>query len=131
MLSVKERKYPLYICIALLLMVFLKVIPSNYIVELNYYFLGLISASVMALLLLFVNFKSSIHMMGMGSILMYLINLSIHFEMNITLGISILTLATGLVATSRLYLKAHNKAELLIGFIIGFISQLLTVRFWL
>ncbi|WP_394747401.1 hypothetical protein [Spongiimicrobium salis] len=129
--SIKERKYPLYISIALLLMVFLKVIPSNFIVELNYYFLGLISASVMALLLLFANFKSSIHMMGMGSILMFLVSLSIHFEMNITLGISILTLATGLVATSRLYLKAHNKVELLIGFIIGFTSQLLTVRFWI
>lgn len=129
--SIKERKYPLYISIALLLMVFLKVIPSNYIIELNYYFLGLISASLMALLLLFANFKSSIHMMGMGSLLMFLVNLSVHFEINLTLGISILTLATGLVATSRLYLKAHTRPELFIGFIIGFLSQLLTIKFWI
>ena len=69
--------------------------------------------------------------MGIGSLFMFLVCLSIHFEINITLAVSLLTLATGLVTTSRLYLKAHSTPELLIGFLIGLISQLLTVRFWL
>lgn len=129
--TVKERRYPLYISILLLLMVVYKVIPNNYTAELHYYFLGLIAATMASLLLLFLNFKSSMHLMGMGSIFMYLICLSVHFEINITLALSVLILLTGLVATSRLYLKAHSKAELVIGFFIGLVSQLLTIKFWL
>ncbi|WP_411030026.1 hypothetical protein [Spongiimicrobium sp. 3-5] len=129
--NIKERRYPLYISIALLLMVLVKVIPNNYTAELYYYFLGLIAATMSALLLLFLDFKSSIHMMGIGSLLMFMVSLSIHFEINISLIISLLTLATGLIASSRIYLKAHNKYEVIIGFLIGSVSQLLTVKFWL
>ena len=129
--TLKERRYPLYINILLLLMVVYKVIPNNYTPELHFYFLGLIAASMSSLVLLFINFKSSMHLMGMGSIFMYLVSLSVHFEINITLALSVLILLTGLVATSRLYLKAHSKAELVIGFFIGLVSQLLTVKFWL
>lgn len=129
--SLKERKYPLYIHIILLFLILYKVIPNNYIAELYYYFLGLLGAAMAALLLLFFNMKSSLHLMGLGGLLMFLISLSIHFEINITIAISLLTLFTGLVATSRLYLKAHSKTELFIGFCIGMITQLLTVKFWL
>src|SRR5690554_5851782 len=41
MTSIKERKYPLYISLTLLLMVLYKVIPNNFTMELHYYFLGL------------------------------------------------------------------------------------------
>ncbi len=129
--NIKERRYPLYINIVLLFMVVYKVIPNNYTIELYYYFVGLMGASVASLLLLFFNFKSSLHVTGMASISMFLVCLSIHFEKNITLALSLFILATGLVATSRLYLKAHSRPEVLIGLLIGLLSQLLTVRFWL
>lgn len=129
--SIQERKYTLYISISLFLMIVYKVIPNNYSNELFYYFFGLITAALSCLLLLFFKFKSSVHLMGMGSLLMYLISLSIHFEINVVIAISALTLATGLVASSRLYLRAHSKSELLIGFIIGMVSQLMTLKFWL
>ncbi len=129
--SVKERIYPVLIHIVLLLTIVLKIIPNNYITELYYFFIGLIISALTTLLLLFFKLKVSMHLMGMGSLLMFLICLSIHFETNITIGLSLFTLATGLVATSRLYLKAHSKPEVLIGFFIGLIAQLLTVRFWL
>ncbi|MBM1105937.1 hypothetical protein JQC67_07305 [Aurantibacter crassamenti] len=129
--SIKERIYPIAINIVLLLTIVLKVIPNNYIAELYYFFIGLIIASLTALLFVIMKFKVSMHLIGMGSLLMFLICLSIHFEMNITIAISLFTLATGLVTTSRLYLKAHTKPELFIGFFIGLIAQLLTVQFWL
>ncbi len=131
MSSAKERKYPFYISIILLLLIVYKVIPNNYVAELHYFFAGLVAGTFSALLLLFVNFKTSIHLVGMGSLLMYLINLSVHFEINITIALSVLIIATGLVASSRLYLKAHKKAEVIIGFFIGVCSQLLTIKFWL
>ncbi len=127
----EERKYPLMISLILLFMILLKVIPDNYNVELYFFFLGLIAASSTCLLLLYIPFKTSLHMMGMGSILMYLIALSFHFERNIVLAISFMFFASGLVASSRLYLKAHTRTELLIGFLVGAVSQLLTLKFWL
>jgi len=129
--TIQERKYPLYINLALLFMVVYKVIPNNYIVELYFFFVGLIVATLATLILLLFKIKSSMHLLGMGSLFMFLINLSIHFEINITLALSLCIFAIGLVATSRLYLKAHTKAEVFIGFCIGMISQLLTVKYWL
>ena len=129
--KVGERKYPLLINLGLLLVIVIKVIPENFTIELYYFFLGLIAATVSCLLLLFLNFKSSLHMNGMGTLLMFLIGLSIHFEINITIAISALTLAAGLVATARLYFRAHSRSEILIGFLIGMVSQLLTFKFWL
>lgn len=129
--KIRERKYPIYIHIVLLLIIIYKIIPSNYIMELHYYFLGLIIADFTVLLLLYLKFKISMHLAGLGSLLMFLICLSIHFEINITLAVSLLTLAIGLVTTSRLYLKAHSKPEVIIGFLIGLFSQLFTIRFWL
>lgn len=129
--QIKERKYPYFISIALLLMIVYKVIPNNYTPELYYYFIGLIAATFSSVLLLFLNFKSSMHLMGMGSLFMFLVSLSVHFEINITIALSLFILATGVVATSRLYLRAHQKSEVIIGFLIGILSQLLTIKFWL
>ena len=126
-----ERKYPLMISILLLSMVLLKVIPNNYVVELYFYFVGLIVASFACLLLLFFKLKCSLHLAGMGSVLMFLIALSIHFETNITLAISLWILVTGIVATSRLYLNAHSRVEVLVGLLLGIVSQLMTIKFWL
>ena len=126
-----ERKYPLYIHASILLLILYKVIPNNYVSELYFYFTGLLGATVACLLLLLFNFKTSLHAVGVSGLLMYLINLSIHFEINLIIAISIFILLTGAVLTARLYLKAHTRIELIIGVFIGLISQLLTVRFWL
>lgn len=129
--TLKERRYPFYVSLLLLLTVVYKVLPNNFTPELHYYFLGLIAATAASLFLLFLKFKSSMHLMGISSLTMYLTCLSVHFEINITIALGILILLTGLVASSRLYLKAHSKAELVIGLLIGAISQLLTVKYWL
>ncbi|MDC0008214.1 hypothetical protein OAE12_00735 [bacterium] len=129
--NLKERRYPLYINIILFILILYKVIPKNYTVELYFFFVGLIGASVASLVLIFLNFKSSLHVTGISSLFMYSVCLSVHFELNITIALSVLMLAIGLVATARLYLKAHNKAELIVGLAVGFLSQLLTIKFWL
>jgi len=131
MTTTTERKYPIAIHIVLLVMILYKVIPNNFIIELYFYFAGLAGALFTCLVLLFFNIKASLHLVGVGGLLMYLITLSVHFEMNIIIAISLFIAITGLVASSRLYLKAHTKPELLIGLCIGLLSQLLTVKYWL
>lgn len=127
----KERLMPMLIYLVLLLMILYKVIPNNYTSEIYFFFVGLVLANLSCFLLILLNFKASLHMLGMASLLMFLINLSIHFEINITIALSFFVLATGLVATSRLYLRAHSRMEVIIGFFLGAVSQLLTVSFWL
>jgi len=129
--TLSERKYPLYIHILLVVLVLYKVIPNNYISELYFYFVGLLGAAFACLILLYFGFKVSLHLAGVGGLFMYLINLSIHFEVNIIIAISLFTVSLGLVTSSRQYLRAHSKPELLLGVLIGVISQLLTVKFWL
>ncbi|MEN1784200.1 MAG: hypothetical protein AAGF77_03585 [Bacteroidota bacterium] len=129
--KLQERRYPLLLSIVLHLIVLYRVIPLNYINELYYFFVGLLIATCSALLLVFANIKASLHLMGMGNILLYLIGLSIHFEINITFAIALFTLVTGLVATSRLFMQAHTRAELLIGLLVGCCSQLIVLKYWL
>jgi len=129
--TISERKYPLYIYISILLLILYKVIPNNYISELYFYFTGLLGAAMACLLMLFFNIRTSLHVVGVSGLLMYLINLSIHFEINLIIAISIFILLTGSVITARLYLNAHTKIELITGLFIGLLSQLLTVRYWL
>ncbi|NKI30680.1 hypothetical protein [Croceivirga thetidis] len=129
--TLQERKFPLLLSLILYFTVLFKIIPQYQAPELYFYFLGLILASLATLLLIYFKVKASIHLLGMGSLLFFLIALSINFEINITIALSLFTLATGLVTSSRLFMKAHTKGELLVGFLIGLFSQLLLVQFWL
>lgn len=130
MLRSEERIYPLLVTVLLLLMVLLRVIPNHYTIELYYYFLGLVIAGTSCLMIALVGRIVSLHMAGMGSLLAFMILLSIHFEKNIVVAISLCTLCTGLVAMARLYLRAHGRASILAGLLIGLLSQVLLVRFW-
>ncbi|MBC2838726.1 hypothetical protein [Robiginitalea sp. SC105] len=126
----RDRIYPLLIFLVLLLMVLFRVIPNNYSSELYYFFLGMIVATTACLLLALAGKAVSLHLAGAGTLLMFLITLSIHFEKNIVIAISLCTLGTGLLGSARLYLKAHGRAAVLTGWLIGLVSQLILVQFW-
>ena len=68
-------------------------------------------------------------MMGISGLVMFLVVLSITYQVNITFALSILIFMIGLVATSRLFLKAHTFSELILGFFIGWIPQLVVTYF--
>ena len=125
-----ERVYPLLVGLVLLLMVLLQVIPNNYTPELYFWILGLTLATAACIVLALLRKIVSLHMVGMGSLLAFMVALSIHFEKNIIVAISICTLGCGLVAMARLYLKVHGRAGVLTGLLIGLVSQLLLIRFW-
>lgn len=129
--TTKERIYPILISCGLYIMILYKIIPQNYINEIHYFFIGLLTSLIALLILLLLNYKASIHLTGMGSILIFLIGLSIHFKVNIIIPISILTFVSGLVASSRLYQKIHSISEIILGLLIGIFSQLFLFKFWL
>ncbi len=129
--SIKERKYLFYLGLILLFILVNKVMPCQYAPELYYYFIGLILAMLSSLCLLFIQFKASMHMMGIGSLVTYIVLLSVHFQVNLLFFISTALWFIGLAASSRLYFKANSKLELLVGLTLGILAQNLTSKYWL
>ncbi|WP_162200424.1 hypothetical protein [Kordia jejudonensis] len=127
--EVSQRKVPLYIYILILFLIITKVITKSIFAELFDFYLATLISSVICLMLVFFRIKASMHMMGISGLVMFLVVLSISYQVNITFALSILIFMIGLVATSRLFLKAHTFTELVIGFFIGWIPQLL-VTYW-
>jgi hypothetical protein len=85
----------------------------------------------MALILLFANIKASLHMIAISSLTVFIIGLSLHLKIQNTFVTAVLLLLNGFVASSRLEMKAHTNKELIIGFLLGAVSQLLLLVVWL
>ena len=126
-----ERKVPLFLCIILILITFTKIVPSSLSNELHYYFVGILITLISCLILLYLNFKASMHMMGICGLLTFVVMLSIHYQTNLTTLIACLTLCSGAVATARLYLNFHDIEEIIIGSLIGIIPQFTILGYWI
>jgi hypothetical protein len=129
--DVSQRKIPLYVYVLVLFLIITKVITKSIFAELYDFFLATLIATIVCLTLVLFRIKASMHIMGISGLVMFLIALSITYQVNITFALSVLILMIGLVGTSRLFLKAHTFAELIIGFFIGWIPQLLVMYDWL
>lgn len=129
--NIKERKIPLLLQSILLIVVIKMVIDIYHYPELYFFYLGVLFSSLSAIFMVLFNIKASLHMIGISSITMFTILLSIHFGLNLTILIAVLMILNGLLATSRLHCKAHTNFELLLGFFIGAIPQLTLTNLWL
>ena len=129
--EVKERKYPLMIQIILIFIIITRVFTKYHHPELYYFFIAVAVSSLAALILVIVNFKVSLHQMGIAGVTMFLIALSIHFTENYLFEISLFFLINGWVASSRLETKSHSISELIIGFILGVFPQFIILNYWL
>lgn len=128
--DVKERKYPLMIQIILVVLIIKLIFKPYQDIELYYFFVGILGASLSALLLVFFNLKASLHQMAIAGVTIFLIGISIHFKINMLGLIMLLCLINGLVASSRIHTKSHTVIELCLGFVIGGIPQFLLFGFW-
>lgn len=129
--TTQERIFPLLLNALIMALILDRVVPYDEIQELYYFYLGILFSTLACLFLVFIKFKASIHMIGSAGFMMFAIALSIHFKININGTIALMCIIIGAIATSRLHLKAHNNAELLIGFFIGLIPQLVLLNYWL
>ena len=128
--EVKERKYPLMIQIILIFIIITRVFTKYHHPELYYFFIAVAVSSLVALILVIVNFKVSLHQMGIAGVTMFLIALSVHFTENYLFEISLFFLINGWVASSRLETKSHSISELIIGFIVGIFPQFIMLNYW-
>lgn len=129
--EVRERKIPLMIQSLLLLLIIKLVFDPYDSPELYYFFIGVLLSALSALVLGIFGFKASLHQMGISGLTMFIIGLSVYFQVNLLLGIGLFFFANGWIASSRLYTKSHTYPELIVGFFVGVIPQLLVLNYWL
>lgn len=129
--TTKERIIPLTINCFIILIVLQRIIMISQIVEVYFFFVGILISNMACLVLALFKFKASIHMISISGLFMFFIILSIHFSININNTLALVVIIIGAVATSRLHVYAHTYKELIMGVFVGLVPQLLLVPYWL
>ncbi|MFY7810275.1 MAG: hypothetical protein ACOVQ2_00950 [Flavobacterium sp.] len=122
--DVSQRRIPLFTML-LVLIFFIK--KSNFLplVPIIYHFFSAgIIAIFIALTFTFFKIKVSMHLISITSITCFIAFLGITYQNNFSSLLAFFIAMIGCVATSRLYMKAHNFKELTLGFFIGLITQI-------
>jgi len=127
--SIKERKSPIIFLLILSLMMGRLLLNTGIAAPLAYSFFGGSIALLITFLLFFKDIKTSLHTLGIGSLIGFVMVLSIEFKINYTFLISVLFILFGFLAMSRLYLKAHTPSEVYIGLVLGILAQFLSYNF--
>ncbi len=128
---VEERRFPLLLQITFIILILRIVFKGYEFPEIHYFFVGILGALLAALFLAIAKFKTSLHVVGISGLFMFIVGLSIHYNKNLIVLLAALILAVGATATSRLELKAHTYPEIIVGFFVGTLPQLLTFTYWL
>lgn len=129
--TTEERRLPLLINSAIILLIVNRVFPLEEIPELYFFFLGILISTITCLALALIQFKASIHMIGAAGFFMFAVAVGIHFKININGSLALMFIILGAIASSRLHLKAHTPIELSIGFFVGLLPQLIILKYWM
>ena len=129
--TTKERLIPLLINSIIIALILIRVLQPDEIIELYYFFLGILCSNIACLILAFLKIKASIHMIAASGFSMFAMAIGIHYQININGTIALIMIVLGAIATSRLHLKAHSNNELIVGLLVGFFPQLLLLNYWL
>ncbi|WP_422090197.1 hypothetical protein [Tenacibaculum ovolyticum] len=125
--GIKERKIPMFFMMTLFYMLGKFFLETNAIRDLSYLFFGVVFGLGLVYILFMTKTKASLHLLSMGAATGYfLIFQQIHNVHTLPIVI-IFLLLSGLLASSRLHLKAHTSKEVYIGFFIGLFSPFLAL----
>lgn len=126
--TINERKLPILFFIMLSYLIG-KLLTNIQVVDLlAFSFFGIALALSITYLLFYTKIKSSLHTMGIGGVLGFVIIMSYEYQLNFNFILALLFILSGLIALSRLKLQAHKPMEIYIGFLIGIISQLISYQ---
>lgn len=128
--ELEQRKTPLALQGILIYVLLRQSLTMERIPELYFFFLGAFLAVLASLVFAFCDKKISLHMVGISGLLFFVIGLGFHNQVNINSTIAFLFVVTGIVASSRLHMKAHDFTELSLGFVTGMLSQIVLWQFW-
>ena len=123
--TIEERKFPILFFTLLTLIIANWLFKTTIVDLLGVLFLGYAAGFAIAYCLLFLKIKLSLHTAAIGGIIGFLIYFSLSYEINLILLLIVFFIISGLIATSRIHLKAHSQLEVFLGFTIGILTQIL------
>jgi membrane-associated phospholipid phosphatase len=126
--SIRERKFPVLFFVVLSFLIGRMLLNIQIVNLLAFSFFGVAVALSFTYLLFNFNIKSSLHTLGMGGLVGFVIIMSFEYQLNFNLIIAILFVLSGLIAVSRIKLKAHYQKEVYIGFLLGIMSQIISFQ---
>jgi hypothetical protein len=102
---------------------------SDQPIALKYFYFGIFLSSAAGLIVN--NFiKVSLHAMGASGLMMAIILVGFYYPIDNLLWILIATLLAAIIVSARMIVSDHTKQELIIGFTIGLVTQLMAY-FWI
>ncbi|MGB3774607.1 MAG: hypothetical protein WA951_05065 [Leeuwenhoekiella sp.] len=122
--DIKQRRIPLFFQVILTGIILFMVIRGYEFPELYSFFLAILISASMAFLASLTNIKISLHMVGVAGVLSFALALSIYYNSNLLMLLSLLFFIMGTVASSRLDQGAHDIKEIIMGVIVGCLPQL-------
>ena len=127
--TISERKIPLFLMLIIFTILGRNLIAIPTFKPLGILFHGTNIALIVVYLLFFFKIKTSLHVISMSSLFMFFLMYCTLQGMNAIPVIIPLLLLTGLLASSRLCLKAHTPKEVYIAFFVGIGSQCIAFAF--
>jgi hypothetical protein len=131
MTTVEERKFPLILFISITIFIGFWLLKSTVVNLLSLFYFGYGLGLIIAYILLYFKIKVSLHTAAVSGLIGFFLFFSFYYKVNLILILVILLLLNGIIATSRLRLQAHKFNEVLLGFILGLVSQLLIYLFYI
>ena len=120
--TIEERKIPLFFMMTLLFFLGKFFSEITIIKDLSYLFFGVVFGLGFIYTLFIAKIKTSLHLLSMGAATGYFLLFQQIHNVYIIPLIIVFILLSGLLASSRLQLKAHSYKEVCLGFIIGLAS---------
>lgn len=127
--TVKERKIPLLLMILLFYLIANALGKFSLLKDISLLFYATSFGLVAVYILFILKIKTSLHMLSMGVFLGFFLVLSNNYSVSLFPLLIVLILLSGLLASARLYLKAHTPKEVYLGFLLGIFTQIITFYF--
>jgi len=131
MKTAAERELPYFILAALYAISTVMLIRNQYIDATIVLIPMVAAANILAMIPINRHLKISAHMTAIGSAIAYFVQLHFYYQTNLMLLIIFSILTAGIIASSRLYLKAHTTTEIYSGLFLGVFMSFLIGSFYL
>ena len=128
--TIEERKFPILFFIILSFLIGRTLLNIRIVDLLAFSFFGIAFGLSLTYLIFALKIKSSLHMLGIGGIIGFVMIMSYEYQLNFNALLAGLILVAGLIGVARLSLKEHTPAEVYIGFLVGVTSQWLSYQLY-
>ena len=128
--SINERKFPVLFFIMLSFLIGRALMAIHIVDLLAFSFFGVAFALSFTYLLFNLKIKTSLHTLGIGGIIGFVIVMSYEYQLNFNAFLAVLFVVAGLIGISRLALNAHRPKEVYIGFVLGIVSQWMSFQIY-